>query len=617
MSALDGPAETQTIWRLLGAGGSAQDSVAIEASGRRPLTHAALRDHVSATVSRLNAMGLGREDRVALVLPNGPETAVAFLSVAAAATCTPLNPVYQVAEFEFYLSDLGARALIVQAGLDSPAVYAARRGGVRVIELVCDPQAPAGLFTLRGEAGPAPERGGFAQADDVALMLHTSGTTARPKLVPLTQSNLCTSARNIADWLALTPADRCLNVMPLFHVHGLVGVLMSSMSAGASVVCTPGFLAPRFLGWLDEFRPTWYSAVPTMHQDVLAQARADDHLARRAPLRFVRSSSAALPPSVMEELERVFDAPVIEAYGMTEASHQVASNPLPPRPRKPGSVGVAVGPQIAIMGEDSRLLPAGETGEVVIRGPSVMRGYESSPEVNEQAFADGWFRTGDQGRLDEEGYLYLAGRIKELINRGGEKIAPREVDEVLMAHPAVAQAATFAMPDPRLGEEVAAAVVLRPGYSATQESLRHFAAERLAHFKVPARVVIVDDIPKGPTGKLQRVGLADRLGLAASPERAGQEGQHVAPRTETERAITAIWEEVLGREGVGVEDDFLELGGDSMLATQVVSRIREMLGVELLLIALFDARTVAGLAQTVDEMRRSAPDAPPASTNQG
>ena len=352
----------------------------------------------------------------------------------------------------------------------------------------------------------------------MALILHTSGTTSRPKIVPLLQSNLVASAGNIATSLALTPTDRCLNVMPLFHIHGLIAAVTASLGAGASVWCAPGFDALKFFGWMKEARPSWYTAVPTMHQAILSRAARNREVIDAHPLRFLRSSSASLPAQVMLELAATFDAPVIEAYGMTEATHQMASNPLPPHAQKPGSVGVAAGPELRIAHEvENRLI--GGTGEVVISGQNVTPGYESNPEANARNFflAEGrrWFRTGDQGALDGEGYLSLTGRLKEIINRGGEKISPLEVDGILLDHPAVQQVVAFAMPHPKLGEEVAAAVVLREGMAATEREIRDFAATRMADFKVPRRVIILDEIPKGATGKLQRIGLAEKLGLGA------------------------------------------------------------------------------------------------------
>ena len=502
-----------TVSALLAGGADAAPAIA--APGRPALTHAGLRALAARTGTALNRMGIGRDDRVAIVLPNGPEMATAFIAVAAGATTAPLNPGYRAEEFQFYLADLRAKALIVQQGVESPARAVAAASGIPVLELIPG-EAAAGEFSLRPEAPLAgtPARPGPAQPDDIALVLHTSGTTSRPKIVKLSQRNVTASARHIAATLALTPGDVCLNIMPLFHIHGLIAAVLASVAAGASVNCTPGFNAFKFFAWFEEARPSWYTAVPTMHQALLPLAGRNAEVIARARLRFVRSSSASLPPQVMAALEEAFDVPVIEAYGMTEAAHQMASNPLPPRPRFAGSVGLAAGPEIAIMDEAGTLLPPDVIGEVVIRGANVTAGYENNPEANATAFTNGWFRTGDQGALDAQGYLRLTGRLKEIINRGGEKVSPLEVDAVLMDHPAVQQVVTFGVPHPKLGEEVAAAVVLRPGHTLDERTLRDFAAARLAAFKVPRHVVFVAEIPKGTTGKLQRIGLAGKLGLS-------------------------------------------------------------------------------------------------------
>ncbi|HVI93335.1 MAG TPA: acyl--CoA ligase [Anaeromyxobacter sp.] len=504
-----------TIATLLDSG--ADDGSAIGApEGEAPLRYGELRALARRTVEALNGMGVGRNDRVAIVLPNGPEAAASFACIGAGATTAPLNPGYRDEDFEFYLRDLRARALVVEEGSGSPAIAVARRLEVPVVALRRDRARGAGAFTLAplDPLHGATARGGLAEPDDTALVLHTSGTTSRPKIVPLLQRNVVASARNIVATLALGPGDVCLNIMPLFHIHGLMAATLASLAAGAQVSCSPGFNALRFFHWLDDVKPTWYTAVPTMHQAILARAERHHDSLARCRLRLIRSSSASLPPQVMAQLERTFRAPVIEAYGMTEAAHQMASNPLPPRPRKPGSVGVAAGPDVAIMDERGALLPGGEIGEVVIRGTNVTPGYEANLEANAKAFTNGWFRTGDQGALDEEGYLRLTGRLKELINRGGEKISPLEIDEALMHHPAVQQVVAFGMPHEQLGEEVAAAVVLREGQHATERELREFAATRLIHFKVPRKIVIVTEIPKGATGKLQRIGLAAKLGVA-------------------------------------------------------------------------------------------------------
>ena len=381
------------------------------------------------------------------------------------------------------------------------------------------------------------------------------------------------------------------------HINppSLVGALLSSLSAGASVVCTQGFEAPKFFPWLSEFHPSWYSAVPTMHQAILARTEANRHLIAHSPLRLIRSSSAPLPPQVMAELESVFNAPVIESYGMTEAAHQMASNPLPPRVRKPGSVGIAAGPKVGIMNQAGDLLPAQEIGEVVIQGVNVTAGYQNNDQANENAFSNGWFRTGDLGYLDPEGYLFLKGRIKEIINRGGEKISPREVDEVLLDHPAIDQVVTFAAPHTLLGEDVAAAVVLKENSKITELEIKEFVAARLVEFKVPRVVLFLAEIPKGPTGKRQRIGLAEKLGLTASDPTASRP-EYVAPRTRIEKNLVEIWSTILDVEGVGIYDNFFQLGGDSILAAQVINRIRDTIGVDLSFLIFFEQPTVASMA---------------------
>ncbi len=494
------------------------DAPAIGAPGRTWLSYGALRTLSIEVAAQLRGFGISAQDRVAIVLPNGPDMATAFVTIAQAAVTAPLNPAYRQDEYEFYLGDLKAKAIVVAQGYDGPALAAAKACDVAVLRLESLPEGAAGQFRLSGDRR-AVATDTRPEAGDTALILHTSGTTSRPKIVPLLQSNVVASAQHIRASLALTPADRCLNVMPLFHIHGLIAAVSASLAAGASIWCAPGFDALKFFGWMQDARPSWYTAVPTMHQAILSRAERNADTIAAVPLRFLRSSSASLPAQVMRALETTFGAPVIEAYGMTEAAHQMASNPLPPRAQKPGSVGIAAGPELRIAHEvENRLIDG--TGEVVISGPNVTPGYEGNPDANaKNFFHDGgkrWFRTGDQGALDTEGYLSLTGRLKEIINRGGEKISPLEVDGVLMDHPAVAQVVTFAVPHPKLGEDIAAAVVLRDGHSATEAEIRDFVASKVAAFKVPRRVIILDDIPKGATGKLQRIGLAEKLGLGSA-----------------------------------------------------------------------------------------------------
>ena len=572
-------------------------SSAILAPGRKTLSYGELYHHVACTVSLLNACGLGRNDRLALVLPNGPEMAVASLSVIAGAACAPLNPAYQEKEFDFYLSDIKARAVIVQAGMDSPVRSVAKKRAIPIIDLTPLKDAAAGLFTLDITDAISPDpKTGLSDPEDIALVLHTSGTTSRPKIVPLTQRNILASAHNVNNSLQLRDKDRCLNVMPLFHIHGLIAALLSSLSAGGSVICTSGFSDEEFAGWVERLQPTWYTAVPTIHQMVLELVEKRRLNADHAKFRFIRSSSSSLPPVVMEKLEKTFNVPVIEAYGMTEAAHQMASNPMPPLKRMAGSVGLPAGPDVSIMDDRGNVLLKGETGEIVIRGDNVMKGYENNAGANEKAFSLGWFRTGDLGYIDNDGYLYISGRIKEIINRGGQKISPREIDEVLLEHPAVSQAVAFGMSHSSLGEAVAAVVVTDRKKDVTERELRQHVADRLAPYKIPQQIVFVDSIPKGPTGKIQRIGLAEKLFHLLKPE-------YIPPETEMEIMVAQLWREILGLDQIGKHDNFFALGGDSLRATQVIVRLVKAVGLEIPPMLIFQMPVLAQIASELARLR--------------
>jgi acyl-CoA synthetase (AMP-forming)/AMP-acid ligase II len=579
------------------------DRPAILAPGHAPLTYGRFYQHIETTGVALRAMGIGRRDRVAVVLPNGPEMTSAILAVAANAACAPMNPAYGPEELDRYFDDLRPCALITRAGTDSPARRVALSRGVCVVDISSAPDAEAGLFTLTGDVGRAGSREAVS-SDDVALLLLTSGTTARPKIVPLTHANVCASAYSSVAALALRETDRCLNVLPLFHGHGLIATVMTSLAAGASIVSTPGCDIERFFGWITTFRPTWYSAVPTMHQAILAQARQHPEQAADSRLRLIRSASAPLPPRVFAELERTFETTVIEFYGMTEtASSPIACNPLPPGQRKAGSVGLPVGLDVAIMDEGGSLLSGGHTGQVVVRGASVMRSYDGDPSATAAAFAGDWFKTGDRGFFDDEGYLFLAGRTREMINRGGEKVTPREVDEALLEHPAVAEAVTFAMAHATLGEDVAAAIVLRPGATVTPQDIRQFASSRVADFKVPRQVFVLKEIPKSSTGKVQRIGLAARLGLDGPV--ASARTSILPPRTALEKALAKFWAQILQVEQIGIHDDFFALGGDSLLAARVLTHMYQITHREVEVARFFAAPTVAEMARHLETLIRA------------
>jgi acyl-CoA synthetase (AMP-forming)/AMP-acid ligase II/acyl carrier protein len=583
-------------------------AVALLAPGRDPLTYRRLIKQVDHTVYELRTAGIGLGDRVAIVLPNGPEMAVAFLGVAAVGACAPLNPFYIANELDHYLADLNPNALIVGTSMDSPASAVAHKRGIPVIELSARLDDAAGTFSLQRFRSAAPHRTGIAAGDDIALLLHTSGTTSLPKLVPLTQSNLCHSAHNIAASLELTARDRCLNVMPLFHIHGLIGALLSSLSVGASVVCTPGFSAQQFFDWLLALRPSWYTAVPTMHATILARAAQICPELSECPLRFIRSCSAALPPQVMARLEQLFSVPVVEAYGMTEASHQIAINPLPPGRRKPGSVGLPTGTDVAIMDQGGKLLEPNQTGAIVIRGQNLTPGYIGVAgggyiDVLEGGHGQSpgqWFATGDQGLFDSDGYLVITGRTKEMINRGGETISPREIEEALLGHPAVLETVVFALPDARLGEDIGAAVVLRDGVSVGESELREYVATKLSYFKLPRRILFLPAIPKGPTGKVQRIGLAEKLGIVKlETEIENEVMPFTAPGSPLEDLLAGMYREALRLEQVGAQTNFFDAGGDSLSALELMVNVEKATGVRLSMAALFDAPTVEKLAELV------------------
>jgi len=573
------------------------ESVAIGSLSGNPLVYEALVDLMDSVGGGLRKAGILRNDVVGIVTPNGPLAATSFLSVANAAIAAPLNPTYREAEFEFYMGDLEMKAIIIPEGGSEPAERVASQMGVTIIRPEPMPEFGAGAFQI----GAHTSLDDPADPDDIALILHTSGTTSRPKMVPLRHRNLTASAEHIASTLRLTPNDRCLNVMPLFHIHGLVAAVLASLHAGASVVCTPGFNAPEFFGWLDVCRPTWYSAVPTIHHAIVERT-SREAVTIPSSLRFARSSSSALAPQLLQRLEDALGEPVIEAYGMTEAAHQMASNPLPPEIRKPGSVGPAAGPEVAIMDESGDLVPSGNEGEIVISGPNVMDGYATTSAANLEAFENGWFRTGDLGSLDEDGYLTISGRKKEIINRGGETISPREIDEALLDHPSVLQVLTFAVPDRRLGEQVAAAVVLDPcATEVSEQDIRRFAQLRLSDAKVPRRVVFLDEIPKGPTGKLQRIGFAERLGISELEE--GGLGRPFTPPSSTiEMLLGELWRNVLGLDEVSIHDRFLDAGGDSLLATRLLGLIRDEVGIEMTMLDLSDRATIAEQATLIESM---------------
>ncbi|KJC53338.1 non-ribosomal peptide synthetase [Bradyrhizobium sp. LTSP857] len=565
---------------------------ALLAPGRPPLSYGALGARTEHLVHTLRGLGIAPADRIAVALPRGADSALALIAVATACACIPVNPDLTADELQRYFSELKLTALVTRADMNSASRDVAKTLDIAVIDFMPGPETDLGGCEFIGPTvGPACTSGA-ARGDDDAFILLTSGTAARPKMVPLTHRNVCLSANNAGRVLSLTSHDRLLNVLPLFHAHGLISGLLTALAAGSSVICTNGFDAASFFGWMRTLQPTWYTAVPTIHRALLTAAEADPDRARSSSLRVIRSASASLAPAILNGLEATFGVPVLETYGMTEAASQIAANPF--ELRKIGSVGCAAGPEIAIMDEVGRGLASGAHGEIVLRGPNMSRGYYNDEAATQAAFRDGWFRTGDLGYLDADGYLFIVGRIKDVINRGGQKVSPLEVEEILLSHPAVLEAGVFAVPHPKLGENVAAVVVLRANSEASSDQLRQFARKRLAAYKVPSLIRGVAALPKGASGKVKRNALAELISAANDGDET-----HL-PHTALETQLADIWANLLELPQIGVDQDVFALGADSLAATQMRSRLRERFNVDFSFEDIFDCATVSALAARLE-----------------
>jgi len=550
------------------------------------ITRRSLAAAVGALPDLLVREGVVRTDRLAVVMAPGVDLAICLLAGMGVAAVAPLVPSSPLGIVLDDLRRLRATHVLVDGDPPAAVLEAVQELGLPLLHL--DPLASAAEPAAR-LTSPA--------ATDLALLLQTSGTTSRPKVVPLSHANLLASARSVAEVLALGPGDRSLAAMPLFHIHGIVASLLAPLVAGGSVICCRSNAPHALLAAMESLEPTWLSAVPTLLQGLLAELDRTHQSTPAHRLRLLRSSSSPLPPPVLERLEAVFGVPVLEAYGMTEAAHQICSNRLPGAGagRQPGSVGAAAGPEVVVLGPDRRQLPTGECGEVAIRGGNVTAGYEAAASSGwvHDANGDAWFLTGDEGLLDGEGRLSLTGRLKEMINRGGEKVIPRRVDEALLGHPAVEQALAFAVPHPTLGEDLAAAVVLRAGAAAEEQELRAHAFSQLAPHEVPSRIVLLETLPRGATGKLQRIGLAEKLGAILFPA-------DEPVRGEMEELVAHTFAAVLQQPAPGRNANFFLLGGDSLSGQRVVNGLEQQLALALSPVLLFAYPTVRSLAEQLD-----------------
>lgn len=555
-----------------------------------------LRASVDSVVTVLREAGFSRDDRLALIIPRGPVGIVAFLAGSSVSSLCPMHAGMRADELDAYIAMLGVTGII--DGTDnSIARDIARRRDLPLVVLRRTDHIVATVVS-----GHATSKAGLSEltaADDVALLMQTSGTTSKPKLVPLTHRNLISAAANIADWFALGTDDLCLNPMPLHHLHGLITAGLSSLFAGAAVCFTTGFAPDLFHETLERIQPTWFTGSPTMHlalRDLYAGGRAAVPTQR---LRFFRSSSAPLPVSIIEQLEALFQAPLMETYGTTETGSMICANPLPPGVRKSGSVGVAVGAEIRVVNEQGADVPDGENGEVVVRGPSVIHRYLGAADVSAPFFFGDWLRTGDIGRFDADRYLYIVGRTKELIKRGGLAVYPDEIDNALVSHPAVAEAVTFSLVHPTLGEELVAAVVPAAGHAPTEEQLKAHLSASLSGYKVPAAMLIVERLPKTETGKIVRREAPSYFAEAFRPS-------NIPANGEGEEALLAIWRDILSRSDFGVTDNVLLLGADPIRARSAAEALRSRLGQTLPTHTIIAHPTVRAMAALLSPARGAA-----------
>ena len=577
----------------------APDAPVFVAEGQGPLTYQGLAALMDRFRRSLGQAGFGRSDRIAICHSGGAAMAATILGVASCATAVPLPADCTVGEFAIHLHDRKARALIVETGLETPARAAAAQLKIPVHEVAPADECVAGAVDLRIASGAADGPVPPATPDDLIFVLATSGTTAHGKIVPVRQRKLVIQATSTATVLELDQHDRCLCLQPLTYASGLYN-LCASLVSGGSVAFLPRFDVSTFFRYLAALEPTWYTGSYTFQHNIHASAPAHQGEIRQSRLRFIRTSSGALESNVADGLESLFNVPVIEAYSTTETG-RIAGNPLPPQTRKRGSVGRPIFAEVAIVGVDGKPLPAGQNGEILVRGEQIFDGYEGDPTANKAAFVDGWYRTGDEGVLDEDGYLWLTSRVKDFINRGGEKIAPAEIEAALRRHPDVAMAVAFPVPHVTLGQDVCAAVVPESGTALTDETLTEFLRGRLASVKTPRRYVFVDEIPKGPTGKYQRLNLAAAFGLIedAAGERSAL-SDDARRATPLEAKLQRLWAGTLGLDHVGLHDDFFVLGGDSLQAVELFMAIERDLDRRLPRSVLFEAVTVAQMAQRIE-----------------
>jgi len=572
------------------------DRAAVLSTRFAPLDHRGLQQMIERTHRQLRLAGFGREARIGVLLPEAPQAAVAIIAIACSAVAVPLDPRLGPAELDQFLQQLPLDALLIGSDGDQQGRAAAERHGLMLISAeAAEDGSPALRLAMPVAAQPAPDE--LPEPDAPAFILRSSGTTALPKLIPFTHRNMLTAARKWQRWFGLDADDRCLCVSAPYYSHGLKVTILTPLLTGGSVAFPLSPAVVDLHEWFASLRPSWYSAGPALHLAILEAARAHPEGLSTQRLRFASSGGAPLGQEIIDSFDRTLGFPLLEHYGSSEAA-QIAANT--PDARKAGTVGRPWPETLSIVGEDGQPVAPGERGEIRVRGATVMPGYLGDEALNREVLRDGWFHTGDIGSLDEEGFLHLHGRLREVINRGGEKVSLSEVDAALLRHPAVAEAAAFGVPHQRLGQDVAAAVVLRPGMAVTGAELQRFLRDELVYFKVPRRVQIIEALPRGLTGKVLRHRLADAY-VQQRNERARLSTGAVAA-SQLEQDVLAIWRRLLKTEAVGPEDNFLDSGGDSLLATEMLTELEQMLGRVIPESLLIEAETARELAARLENL---------------
>lgn len=560
------------------------------------LTYGLLYSSMQAFAAFLREQGITRQKRVAVILPSGPEFAAAVLSISACAVCVPLNPASTSSELEGLLSWLRVDAVVLPANSIHEATC--RKCGLPVLPM---------HFSLSGESGDfAPERASvaaqfddWAQPDDIAIVFHTSGTTAKPKIVPITHRNLCSPLPQYIRYFNLSERDSIISATPLFHAFGIHIMLTTTIASGGSVIFLPDYSVETMLAGVRDYRATRFGAVPVVLDSLADHVRRRELPPEPTGLRYIHTGGAAIKPETLLCVEAYFAAPVIVGYGLSELGVTLTASPLPPQDRAVESVGHVIHSEVAIVDETMAGLPPLTCGEVVVRGPAVFAGYENDPQANAASFAEGWFRTGDQGYFDHAGLLFITGRFKEIINKGGQKIAPMEVDEALQRLAGVRDAVCFPIPHGRLGEDVAAAIVLQGGAQLNDTDIRRMLRAELSEFKIPGKIVFIDAIPQNANGKILRNSLYATL-VAQTPELFCK-GVYAAPQTAMEAELVEMWQPLLGLEAVCVREGFFSLGGDSLQAAVLLAQVQARWQVDLPVSVLLEAGTICELAARISD----------------